>query len=255
MNGTPERARERGIALIVVLLVSTLVFVMALGLSLVTAVEQLVTRNHRESAALLHAAEGALELAARALARAGPWDPVLAGLVQADAADGPPTGTRSVGGIEVDLAVQTSLLNCARPAGCSDADRRAVTAARPWGANNPHWRLFLYGPLSALADLQYPAAAYVLVWVADDGRERDGDPERDGVPAGAGEAGEPGEPGEPGEDGADILRVRADAFGRDGGRRAVEAELARVCRVVEGVRTCLPGIRVQSWRDVRHAVP
>lgn len=237
----PSRS-ERGIALIVVLLVSSLIFVLALGLSLVTAVDQLSTRNYRESTALLYAADGAVELAARALSQTASWDGVLSGLVQADGVDGLPSGIRNPGGgIEVDLTAQTSLLNCGQAGGCSDADLQAVTADRPFGADNPHWRLFLYGPHASLATWRYPVPAYILVWIGDDGREVDGDPGRDG----GGAAGE----------GGGVVRIRADAFGRDGGRRAVEAELARVCPREAGVPMCLPGIRVQSWRDVRHAIP
>jgi hypothetical protein len=231
---------DRGIALIVVLLVSSLIFVLALGLSLVTTVDQLSTRNYRESTALLYAAQGALEVSAIALSEASSWDAVLGGLVQADGVDGPPSGTRNPGGgLQVDLTAETGLLNCGHAGGCSTADLQAVTADRPLGANNAHWRLFLYGPHAALASWRHPVPAYVLVWIGDDGREVDGDPERDGGgPAGEG-----------------VVRIRAAAFGRNGGRRSVEAELARVCLREAGSRVCLPGIRVQSWRDVRHAIP
>ncbi len=234
---------NRGIALIVVLLVSSLVFVLALGLSLVTSVDQLSTRNYRESTSLLYAAEGAVELAARALSQVDSWDAVLSGVVQAEGVDGPPSGTRSPGGgiDEIDLTAQTSLLNCGRAEGCSDGDLRAVTADRPFGPDNPHWRLFWYGPHASLASWRYPAAAYIVVWVGDDSREVDGDPGRDG--------------GGPAGEGGGVVRIRADAFGRDGGRRSVEAELARVCPREAGVPMCLPGIRVQSWRDLRHAIP
>ena len=77
--------------------------------------------------------------------------------------------------------------------------------------------------------------------VGDDGREADGAPESDG--------------GSPTEEGRGVLRVHAAAFGRDGGRRAVEAELVRLCRPPEAGPPCLPGIRVQSWRDFRESLP
>lgn len=216
-------------------------FVLALGLSLVTAVDHLSMRNYRESTALRHAAEAAVELAARALSETPSWDAVLSGIAQADGADGAPSGTREEGGIRVDLTVQTNLVNCGQAGGCSAADLQAATADRPFGANNPHWRLFLYGPHRSLASWRHPVPAYILLWIGDDGREVDGDPERDG--------------GGPAGEGGGTVRVRADAFGRSGGRRAVEAELSRVCLREEGLPVCLPGIRVQSWRDLRHAIP
>jgi hypothetical protein len=230
---------SRGIALITVLLISSLVFTMALGLSVVVSVDQLVVRNHRESMALLHAAEAGIELAARAVAQTTAWDLVLSGAFQAPGSDGAPTGVRLLeGGEPLDLTTQTHLLNCGMPVACGVPELQAVTVDRPWGADNPHWQLFLYGPIGTFAPYRFAGRVYVLVWVADDGREVDGNPDVDGT------LGMPGH---------GVLRVRADAFGRGGGRRAIEAELVRVCR--PAAAWCMPGIRVQSWRDVRQAVP
>jgi hypothetical protein len=235
------RSSSRGIALVTVLLVSSLVFTMALGLSLVVSVNQLVVRNYSESVALAAAARAGVELAAHELGDAD-WNAVLAGLVQANGSDGPPTGPRALAGAPtIDLAIQTNLLNCASAVGCSDGEMAAVRADRPWGVNNPHWRLFLYGPLGSFAALRFPPAVYLLVWVGDDGREGDGAPDIDG--------------GSPAEEGRDVVRVHAAAFGRDGGRRAVAAELLRVCRPPAAGPRCLPGIRVQSWRDLRESLP
>jgi hypothetical protein len=235
------RDSSRGIALITVLLVSSLVFTMALGLSLVVSVNQLVVRNHTESTALATAARAGVELAAYELTTAD-WNGVLAGLVQAGTSDGTPAGPRLVpGGGTVDLTIQTNLLNCGSAAGCSDGQLRAVTLDRPWGANNPQWRPFLYGQLGSVASLRFPPAVYLIVWVGDDGREADGDPHVDG--------------GAVTEAGRGILRVHAAAFGRHGGRRAVEAELVRLCRPPQGGPPCLPAIRVQSWRDLRQSLP
>jgi hypothetical protein len=232
---------NRGIALVTVLLIASLVFTMALGLSLVVSVDHLSVRNHRESTILFHAADAGIELAARAVADAPDWSLVLSGLVQAAAADGPPAGTRPLeGGQDLDLGVQTNLLNCGVPVACGPAERQAVSADRPWGADNPYWRLFLYGPLPTFAPYRFAGPVYVLVWVADDGREVDGNPEQDGMAETPGHG---------------VLRVRADAFGRNGARRAIEAELVRVCRPDAASTRCLSGIRVQSWRDVRQAVP
>ena len=54
---------------------------------------------------------------------------------------------------------------------------RRTTARRPWGTNNPIWRLYAHG---ALADLSPSGAidsnVYVVVWVADDPLETDGLP-------------------------------------------------------------------------------
>jgi hypothetical protein len=232
-----DRTRpERGVALITVLLVASLVFVAGLGLTLLVTIGQLVARNHRDAAVLRAAADGAIELAADGLA-VDDWQAVLGGWLVGSGADGAPTGVRVVDAQLIDLDAETSLLNCGRREACSPAERAANTFARPWGANNPSWQLYLFGPLSTFVPLRFAATTYVLVWVADDSRETDGRPDLDGG----------------NEPGRHILRARAMAVGRDGARRVVEAELVRVC--LEGRPACEPGIRVQSQREIRHALP
>jgi Tfp pilus assembly protein PilV len=227
---------DRGIALITVLLVASLIFVVGLGLTLVLTVGQLSARNHREAAVLHAAAGGGIELAADSLA-VDDWQAVLGGWLVAQGADGAPTGVRTIDAQAIDLDAETNLLNCGRRDACSTAERVANTPARPWGANNPSWQLYLFGPFSAFVPARFPSATYVLVWVADDSRETDGRPDLDG--------------GDP--PGRNVLRARALAVGRDGARRVVEAELVRVC--LEGRPACEPGIRVQSQREARHALP
>ena len=232
----PLLTSNRGIALIVVLLVASLVFVVGVGLALMTTIGQLVARNHRDAAALVAAADGAMDLVADALAPAD-WQVVLAGGEVAPQSDGAPAGVRSVGGAALDLDAETNRLNCGRVSPCSEADRMAVTTERPWGANNPFWQLYLFGPLASLGQYDYAPDIYVLAWVADDGRETDEQPQIDGG----------------GGAGHHVLRARTMAVGSDGGRRVVDAELVRVC--LEGRAACEPGIRVQSQRETRHAVP
>jgi hypothetical protein len=106
--------------------------------------------------------------------------------------------------------------------------------------NNPRWQLFAFGPMQQFGSLLRPAPCYLAVWVADDGRESDGDPFSD--------AAEDDEPGH------GIVRLHAEAFGAGGSRRVIEAELVRVCPA-ERESGCLPGIRVQSWQELREAIP
>jgi hypothetical protein len=226
----------------VVLVTTTLVFVLSLGLSLLIATERMAGRHYQENVRLLYAADAGIELAALHLARVAAWNDVLAGVIQSPMADGPPGGRRALtAGDAIDLDALTHLLNCANPSPCTPAQLSANTAERPWGGNNPLWRPFLYAPLSALGLAARPRAYYLLVWVADDGREADGDPTVDG-------GGDPPR-------GRGALRVRADAFGPRGARRAVEGELVRLCRADRDGEICQPGLRVQSWREVRQAVP
>ena len=232
---------QRGVALIMVILVTTFLSALGLGLMMAVFMDRLATGNMSSSVAMLYAADAGIELAARDLANVTNWNAALTGSELATFTDGAPEGVRALpGGGEVDLTVATNLLNCGRSTNCTAAEMNANSRERPWGSNNPRWQLFAFGPMAKFSELARPAPCYLAVWIADDGRERDGEPLAD----------------ESAEDapGHGIVRVRAEAFGFAGGRRAVEAELSRVCP--GGVAAaCRPGIRVQSWQELRQAVP
>ena len=229
---------QSGIALILALLVTSFLSAVGLGLALVVFMDRLATGNTRGSVAMVYAADAGIELAAHDLSRAD-WDAVLEGVEQASFSDGAPIGVRAIpGGGAVNLTAETNALNCGQPAPCTAAQMDGNSDDRPWGVNNPRWRLYAYGPFDNLTQVARPTPCYVAVWIADDARERDGDPLADGV-----------------EEGRGVLRVRAAAFGPLGSRRALEAELARVCFDANGEEVCQPGIRVQSWQEVRQLVP
>lgn len=232
---------EHGIALIMVVLVTAFLSALGLGVLLAVFMDRLATGNRAGSVAMLYAADSGIELAARDLAGIDDWDVVLSGAERSSFIDGDAAGVRGLpGGGAVDLTTTTNMLNCGRSTTCTTTQMNANSKERPWGANNPRWRLFAYGPMQQLAVLARPEPCYLAVWVADDVREQDGDPLAD-------EADEH-------EPGHGIVRVHAEAFGVAGSRRALEAELLRVCRAGEGAG-CPPGIRVQSWRELRQAIP
>lgn len=231
---------QRGVALIMVVLVTAFLSALGLGLVLAVFMDRLATGNMASSVAMLYAAESAIEITARDLAQIADWDVVLSGAQSSSFTDGAAGGVRDLAdGGAVDLTSTTNMLNCGRSANCTIAQMNANSKERPWGANNPRWRLFAYGPMRQFTQLARPAPCYLALWVADDGREQDGDPLAD-------EADE-------GERGHGIVRVHAEAFGLAGSRRAIEAELLRICPA--GKDACLPGIRVQSWQELRHVIP
>lgn len=235
------RPSERGIALILVVLVTTFLSALGLGLVLAVFMDRLATGNMAGSVAMLYGADSAIEIAARDLARLDDWSAVLTGAERSLFNDGVAGGVRGLpGGGVVDLTITTNQLNCGKATTCTAAQMNAISKERPWGANNPRWQLFAYGPMEQLARLARPVSCYLAVWVADDVREQDGDPLSDAV-------------GE-GESGHGIVRVHAEAFGVGGSRRAIEAELSRVCPGGEAAG-CPPGIRVQSWQELRQAIP
>lgn len=233
MNG------ERGFALILVILVTSFLLAIGMGLALIVVMDRLATGNLRGSVAMLYSADAALELAAHDLARLEDWNLALSGSSRGQFVDGDPEGVRDIpSGGSVDLTQVTNQLNCGRSASCTEAQMAANTRERPWGPNNARWRLFAYGPVVNIANLARPSPCYLAVWVADDGREVDEDPASDA---------------EEEEPGHGVIRVRAEAFGPFGTRRAIEAELARLC--LEPGEGCRQGIRVQSWQEVRQSVP
>jgi hypothetical protein len=232
---------DRGIALIMVVLVTTFLSALGLGLMLAVFMDRLATGNLAGSVAMLYAADGGIELAARELALAPDFDAVLSGTQRSSFTDGAPSGARALpGGGVADLTASTNQLNCGKATACTPAQMNANSTERPWGANNPRWQLFAYGPMRQFPQFARPAACYLAVWIGDDVREQDGNPLADAVASDA--------------PGHGIVRVHAETFGVAGSRRVIEAELARVCPA-DRAPVCLPGIRVQSWQELRQVLP
>ena len=232
---------QRGVALILVLLTTSFLSAIGLGLALIVVTDHLATGNLRGSVAMLYAADAALELAARDLASVEDWNLVLKGMWRSSRVDGPASGTRVIpGGGVVDLTAATNLLNCRKASPCTAAQMDANSKERPWGANNARWQLYAYGPFSGITQLARPAPCYLAVWVADDSHEEDDDPQSD-----AQSREMPGH---------GVVRLRAEAYGPRGARRAIEAELVRHC-LPDGSEACKWRNRVQSWQEVRQWLP
>ena len=83
-------------------------------------------------------------------------------------------------------------------------------------------------------------ACYLLAWIADDPADADGDPQAD-APVGV--------------EGHGVVWLRGAAIGPRGARAEVEALVARPCAGDGALARCEGGIRVQSWRVVRGALP
>ncbi len=215
------------------LLVLSILSAIGLGLSLVVSVDPMAAANQREAASALYVARAGLELAAREIATAASWDAWLSGAGTSTLVDGLASGPRSVpGGESIDIERLTNQLTCGRDAACSDAQAAANTRDRPWGPNNPRWRPFIYGSATSLGLGAASDRHYLIAWIGDDGAERDGRPEADG----------------PDVAGGGVVRVVVQAFGPLRSRQSLEAQLSRHCEIVEAVRVCEPGIRVQGWR-------
>jgi hypothetical protein len=196
---------------LVIALIS-LVLLSALGTSLAVVMntELRVAANYAASRQTMYAADGALQIAGREMLVVADWTALLSSGTLSSVVDGPPSGVRQLGdGSTVDLIQATDLAN---------------SEPRPWGANNPVWRLFAFGPLGS--------QTYVIAWVGDDCAENDGNSSIDGD----GSA----------NPGAGIIALRAEAFGTGGAHTVLEATLRRDANAAG-----TPTIRMLSWQQIR----
>jgi hypothetical protein len=219
----------------VVIALTVMMLLTSLGTALVMAVmaETQIAASYDRALEAAYAADGAAELAIQELADIPDWTLALNGSVQASFADGPPAGTRWLDdGAALDLARLSNIVRCAQPTACADGDLDASTQDRPWGANNPRWALFAYGPLDRLLPAgTIRSPAYVVVWIGDDPAELDGRPLEDGGPNVDGSV----------NDGTDTVMLLVHAYGRAASRRMVEVTVARAPW----------GVRVLAWRELR----
>jgi hypothetical protein len=247
---------DRGAALVIALMTVVLLVALGAGLILTSTVEARIARNFRAAVGATHAADAVLERALGDLARVGDWNLLLSGVGTSTFVDGPPAGARVLAdGRAIDLQEVVNRAICQRPVCAGPADYVAVSSERPWGANNPRWRLFAYGRLDDLVGTSaLRPSFYVVAMVGDDPSENDGDPLRDGA--------------SPDNPGSGILALRAEAFGPFGAHKVIDLAVMRTIAPAtspgrpeggqqgqgSGGDPWAPGgLRVLSWREVRGA--
>jgi len=214
---------ERGVALILVLLVMMTLSALSMSLAMMVSTESRVAANYRDGIEVSYGAAAALERVLPDLAAAPDLNGVLAGVTVSSFIDGPAGLRRLPDGTFTDLRALTSMVNCGRPV-CRDVDLDEVRDDRPWGRNNPRWQLYGYGRLPG------DSRVYTVVWVADDASETDSDPLTDGGAGGGGE-----------NPGRGRLNLTAHGYGPAGTRRVVEATVSRSDE----------RLHVISWREIR----
>lgn len=202
---------ERGSALVLALTATAVVLALASALTLIAVSESAVSAGFVRGSQAAYLADAAVARAVADLDAVTDWTAVLTGLASSSLRDGAAEGVHEAGGVVVDLTAQTTALN-------------RSAAARPFGANNPHWRLFVWGPAEWFAGAG--VVGYLAVWVADDPDEQDDDPLTDGGR----------------ETGRGVLLLTAHAFGPGGVRRTVEVAVIRAPSL---------STRVLVWRPVR----
>ena len=245
---------ESGVALVIVAMAMLLLSAVGAALVVVTSADVLIAANVGASNEALYAADAVFERTLAELREVPDLTAVLNGTASSGFRDGAPTGQRSLAdGTRIDLAQVLSLATCRKLTGCSVADLNASSPDRPWGALNPRWRLYSYGPLDpAQGGIRSGLPAYVVSMVADDQVETDGDSSRDGARTGT--LPNPG---------AGVLLLRAEGFGRRGAHRVIEgaivrrdvAALARWEAADPATRGNPPSsiafLQVLAWRNVR----
>jgi len=200
---TGSRARlrnEDGIALIIALMAMMLLMALGGAVVMVSRTETMITANYRNSQEALYAADAGVERVFQDLLMIPRWNDILSGAARSSFIDGGEGAPKTL------PAGGTVTLCC----GAGTATGQLQTdsdALGQWGANNPQWKLFAWGQLdSLLPGGQIDSPMYLVVWVADDPSETDGNPLVDAN---------------------GVLTVRAEAFGPSGTRKTIEATIAR----------------------------
>ncbi len=191
--------RERGSALLTVILVMFLFSAIAVSAAVVVRVEILVADQYRHSAAALFAADGGLNAVVAELRALPDWTPVVGGALQSSLSRGAFQGSKPVPG-------GGAVLVCCGP-GSASARLRTDTELSPLPSRRTlTWRPFLWTPVDEIAPRDPASRLFVVVWVGNDEDDRAGG---DTVDTNA------------------TLVVRSEALEPNGVRRIVEALVAR----------------------------
>jgi hypothetical protein len=234
MNHSPRpplaaRVRgEEGVALVIALMTTTLLMALGIALVLTTMTEGKIATNYRNGSEALYAADAAVERVMQDILTVADWNQMLDPnnpLATSAFIDGAPGPRTLEDGSALDLLEATNVVNCGKTATCSPADLAAVTPERPWGANNPRWKLYAHGPMTdMLPNESINSPMYVVVWVADDPAENDGNPLKDGeAPTTCNPQSDPSCVNH----GRGVIAMLAHAYGPNGAHRSIEVTLAR----------------------------
>jgi len=236
-------AGERGVAMVWAMLAVLLVSALGAGLILTSSTETMIASHFRDAVEARYAAEAMIARAIDLLATVPDWAEPIAGLTRSALVDGELVGARTLrDGSSIDLVQAVNLANCQKAIACAPADLSAVTDDRPWGANNPRWQPFAYGPLgdvlAAAGGIDSPF--FVLLLIADDPT---GSHQR--LPAA-------------GADGPwwEGVALRAEAFGPRGAHQVVEVVAGRTVEGGGAEKDYNPeagrsAMKILSWREVR----
>ena len=206
---------ESGAALLLALTTAALLSAIAASLIVTTSVDMMIAGNLRASVETLYVVEAGVERAIAELARLPEWSAVLS-----------PAPSNAVASFDDRSArpsapdgriLSVPLLTAARQK-ISDA----VYGPARFAGDRPVWQLYAHAPFHDILPRGIIAPpGYVLVWVADDGGDGDGNPATDAN--------------------GQVL-LYGDGYGLGGGRRSLEVAIGRVAPAA---------VRVLSWKEER----
>jgi hypothetical protein len=216
-----RRARDTGAAMVMVVMAIGLLAALSASLLLTSSSDVMVAASFRNQRAGFYAADAMIERAMIDIASTPEWTALTAGTARSSFVDGPPGGTRTLDdGTAIDLAETINMAGCHKKSTCTTADLQALSAERPWGANNPQWQLYAYGWLRDMLPGELESPWYVTLMIA-------------GHPLRVGNA----------------ILVRAEAFGPRNAHNIVELGAARSDDDSDYNDGIAP--RILSWREVR----
>jgi hypothetical protein len=186
-------------------MVITLIATLGAAVTLVVSSESVVAANYYASQQGLYAADAGIERAIAELRAWSTWSGVPSSSTAfSDFNDGQAT----------PKAPDRSTLDLTQMTIRRQAESDAVYTSFP---DCPVWRLYAHAPLSRMAPGAGNATPYVVVWIADDPNEIDGNAAIDTN---------------------DIVMLHAEAFTVRGGRRAIDVTIHREEAMAAGV----PGV-------------
>ena len=204
-------AGDRGVALVMTMMLTGLLTALGLALTMVTTIETWLSAAHQTSQELSYLADAAIGRAQVDL-RASDWSAVLRSGGVGSTFDDGRSAVVLADGSAIDLVGETRAVQ-------ADADARC--GSRAASPDCPVWHLFAHAMAAGLVpDGLVSTPVYVAVWIADDPFDGDRDPDADANGR---------------------LLLRAQAFGPRAARRSHEAVVARVGS----------GIQLVSWKELR----
>jgi hypothetical protein len=209
---------ERGSVLLCALMVITLIATLGAAVTLIVSSESVVAANYHASQQGLYAADAGIERAIAELRALATWSSVPASVTSSsDFNDGQGT-PKGPDGSTLNLAEMTARRQAESDAGYANLPDRPV------------WRLYAHAPLNRMAPGAGNVMPYVVVWIADDADEIDGNAAIDTN---------------------DVLMLHAEAFAIRGGRRAIEVTILREEAMAAGVPGVMRSdVSVIAWHEV-----